>query len=76
MYTDLEKSKIYDHVGIREEDDKIVAISTEGQELEAAIIVGCDGLKSMTRHILLLKKGVKDNPPSFTGIAVVCHEMP
>lgn len=56
---------------IHENEKSVVAINTEGQELEAAFIVGCDGLKSMTRHVLLGKKGIDNTNPNFTGIAVV-----
>lgn len=56
---------------IRQEEDEIVAINEQGQELSASFLVGCDGLKSMTRHVMLQSKGMADEPPNFTGIAVV-----
>lgn len=60
---------------IREEHDRIVAISETGQQIEASFVVGCDGLKSMTREILLAKKGIVDKDPNFTGIAVVSESL-
>lgn len=56
---------------VRETEDGIIAISEDGQEIEASFIIGCDGLKSATREALLTKKGIENKDPDFTGIAVV-----
>lgn len=61
---------------IWEKHDGIVAVSEEGHQIEASFLIGCDGLKSATREILLAKKGIENKEPNFTGIAVVCSSAP
>lgn len=61
---------------IRQREDGITAISEDGKEIEASFLIGCDGLKSATREILLAQQGVESKEPDFTGIAVVGGNCP
>ncbi|PYI08385.1 FAD/NAD(P)-binding domain-containing protein [Aspergillus sclerotiicarbonarius CBS 121057] len=46
----------------------VTAYFTNGESLSGSFLIGCDGIKSSTRNILLAKTGVKEGPPTFTGL--------
>lgn len=57
--------------GIAEEDDYVRAAFSNGEVVEGDILVGCDGIKSTTRTILLKQKGSVEGAPAFTGLSQV-----
>ena len=56
---------------IRETEDGLVAVADDGREIAGQFLIGCDGLKSRTREIILAKMGVPNLPPTYTNISVV-----
>ncbi len=59
--------------GIEESEARIVAVAADGRRVEGSFLVGCDGLKSVSRELLLKRKGVCEKAPSFTGLVQVAH---
>lgn len=58
-------------VDIDEQDDKVVAISADGERVEGSFLIGCDGIKAASRTILLKKKGITEGDSEFTGLTQV-----
>ncbi|RAK98136.1 FAD-dependent oxidoreductase [Aspergillus ibericus CBS 121593] len=46
----------------------ITASFTNGKKVTGSFLIGCDGIKSSTRKILLSRSGVAEGPPAFTGL--------
>ena len=53
---------------IRETETGVTAISTDGRRLEGSFLVGCDGLKAISRSVLLRRKGITQENVDFTGL--------
>ncbi|KAL8369931.1 hypothetical protein RB595_000336 [Gaeumannomyces hyphopodioides] len=51
-----------------EDGGSVTAFFDGGRSETGLFLVGCDGLKSATRRLLLDRGGLKDGSPSFTGI--------
>lgn len=56
---------------IQETDTGVVAISADGGRVEGSFLIGCDGLKAVSRELLLSKKGISKEKPAFTGLVQV-----
>jgi salicylate hydroxylase len=54
-----------------EDGDSVTAISADGRQENGSFLVGCDGIRSMTRKILLEQRGIREAEPVFTGLVQV-----
>ncbi|KAK2596715.1 hypothetical protein QQS21_006230 [Conoideocrella luteorostrata] len=54
--------------GITESQDSVTAIFDNGLAETGSFLVGCDGLRSTSRRLLLNRQDVEDGQPSFTGL--------
>ncbi|PWY93068.1 FAD/NAD(P)-binding domain-containing protein [Aspergillus sclerotioniger CBS 115572] len=54
-----------------EELKTVMAYFTNGERVTGSFLVGCDGIKSSTRRILLSRQGVSEGDPVFTGLLQV-----
>ena len=68
---DIEVNHGYSLEYIQESNDKVVAMFQNGEKVEGTFLVGCDGIKSPTRDLLLRRKNVPTGSPLFTGMAQV-----
>ncbi|KAK1245439.1 hypothetical protein MKX08_005068 [Trichoderma sp. CBMAI-0020] len=55
-------------VDIQEHDDSVTATFSNGESVTGSFLIGCDGIKSAARTILLKQRGVEEGAPSFTGL--------
>lgn len=56
---------------IEEKGTSVVAISEEGERMEGCMLVGCDGIKAMSRASLLELHGVAPEAATYTGLVQV-----
>lgn len=56
---------------IEETEDGVVAVAEDGRRVEGAFVVGCDGLKSATRRVVLQRRSVGQETPAYTGLTQV-----
>jgi 2-polyprenyl-6-methoxyphenol hydroxylase-like FAD-dependent oxidoreductase len=52
-------------------DNSVVAHSDDGRTIEAHFAIGCDGLKSRAREVVLAGHGIESKDPTPSGLAVV-----
>jgi salicylate hydroxylase len=57
---------------IEDSEHGVTAISEDGQKVEGSFLIGCDGIRAMSRSILLKRKGIEEPEASFTGLIQVC----
>ncbi|KAL7937342.1 hypothetical protein V8C35DRAFT_179099 [Trichoderma chlorosporum] len=55
-------------VDIQEHADSVTATFSNGESVTGSFLVGCDGIKSASRAIILQQKGVVEGAPTFTGL--------
>jgi salicylate hydroxylase len=60
-------------LNIKEEEDSVTAYFNEGRSVTGSFLIGCDGIKSATRESLLRMHGIKEEPPSYTGLTQVSN---
>lgn len=53
---------------IEETDENITAIFNGGRSETGCFVVGCDGLRAVSRKLLLAQQGAVDGLPTFTGL--------
>ncbi|KAI9645499.1 hypothetical protein NHQ30_006238 [Ciborinia camelliae] len=53
---------------IEESETDVVAVSEDGQRIEGSFLIGCDGIKAASRHILLGRKGYDEPEATYTGL--------
>lgn len=56
---------------IKEDEDSVTAYFNGGRSVTGSFLIGCDGIKSASRTILLRMKGISEGPPSYTGLTQV-----
>ena len=56
---------------IQETKTGVAAISADGRRVEGSFLVGCDGLKAVSRDLLLRRKGIPKEAAEFTGLTQV-----
>ncbi|PWY75681.1 FAD/NAD(P)-binding domain-containing protein [Aspergillus eucalypticola CBS 122712] len=62
----------YQLENIHEHAHQVTAIFTNGESITGSFLIGCDGIKSSTRKLLLSQKvGIAEGPPTFTGLIQV-----
>lgn len=59
---------------IRETDNGVVAQSKDGREVTGSFLVGCDGIHSRTRALVLKKHGISDLPADFKRMVQVGNQ--
>lgn len=59
-----------DHV--RETQDAVVAVAKDKREIAASFVIGCDGIHSATRRLVLQKHGRSELAADHTGQVAVC----
>ncbi|KAK3372433.1 hypothetical protein B0H63DRAFT_453761 [Podospora didyma] len=65
-----------DHDDDGEGGGAIMARSEDGRSIRADMVIGCDGLKSRTRDLLVEKRGGTNKDPDFTGVVVLGGACP
>ncbi|PQE31679.1 Salicylate hydroxylase protein [Rutstroemia sp. NJR-2017a WRK4] len=55
-------------VDIEDSEYGVTAISEDGQKVEGSFLIGCDGIRAMSRSILLKRKGIEEPEASYTGL--------
>lgn len=58
---------------IIETESGIEAISEDGQLERGSFLIGCDGIKSVSRSLILAKHGLPEETVSNTGLIQVCY---
>ncbi|KAK5034539.1 hypothetical protein LTS07_003460 [Exophiala sideris] len=53
---------------IEETDRSVTAHFNEGRSVTGSFLIGCDGIKAASRKILLMKEGLSEGKPLFTGL--------
>ncbi|KFY80935.1 hypothetical protein V499_00268 [Pseudogymnoascus sp. VKM F-103] len=53
---------------ILEKEDSVVAISEDGKRMEGSILIGCDGIKAMSRALLLKEHQIQPEEATYTGL--------
>ncbi|PYH30106.1 FAD-dependent oxidoreductase [Aspergillus neoniger CBS 115656] len=62
----------YQLENIHEHANQVTAYFTNGESVTGSFLIGCDGIKSSTRKLLLSQKvGIAEGPPTFTGLIQV-----
>lgn len=61
----------YQLENIHEYQHQVTAYFTNGKSITGSFLIGCDGIKSSTRRILLSKAGIAEGSPTFTGLVQV-----
>lgn len=56
---------------IIENEESVIAVSQDGQRIEGSFLIGCDGVKAISRNLILQQHGMQEGKPSYTGIMVV-----
>jgi salicylate hydroxylase len=69
LYIDLREG--WELQDFEERSDSVTAHFKNGRSETGAFLIGCDGIKSASRRILLAKKGAIEGRPSFTGLTQV-----
>lgn len=54
-----------------ETEDKVVAISETGDRVEGSFLIGCDGIKSVIRDLILTQHGLSQGEADYTGLTQV-----
>ena len=60
---------------IEETETGVIAFAADGRQVEGSFLVGCDGLKSVSRGLFLQRKGASEKTPTFTGLIQVDHSL-
>jgi len=53
---------------IIEKEESVVAIAADGKEVEGSFLIGCDGIKSVTRSLVLAQHDIGEGDASYTGL--------
>ena len=61
----------YELEDFQEDDCCIRAMFTNGETVVGDFLIGCDGIKSKTRTVLVKRHGVQEGQPVFTGLSQV-----
>lgn len=56
---------------IVETPDGVEAVSEDGRVEKASFLVGCDGIKAVSRSLILAKHGIDEELASYTGLIQV-----
>jgi salicylate hydroxylase len=56
---------------IIEREDGVAAISLDGNMVEGSFLIGCDGIKSVSRSLILDQYGLSQGEASYTGLTQV-----
>ena len=51
-----------------ERERGVVAVSEDGREVEGSFLIGCDGIKAVSRSLVLREQGVKEEKAEYTGL--------
>jgi salicylate hydroxylase len=54
-----------------ESKDSVVVISQDGRQQTGSFLIGCDGIKSVTRSLVLEQHGISEGPASYTSLTQV-----
>lgn len=56
---------------VAEKNDTVVAISKDGREVEGSFMIGCDGIKAVSRSLVLKEHGLGEEVADYTGLIQV-----
>lgn len=73
---ELENAGIQVHEGwklkeIIESENGVEAASEDGRSEEGSFLIGCDGLKAVSRSLILAKHGISEEAETYTGLIQV-----
>lgn len=60
---------------IEEKGTSVIARPEEGPSMEGSLLVGCDGIKAISRALLLEKNRISREEVSYTGLIQVCRHI-
>lgn len=77
----LQKANIEFHEGWRlkdiiETEDSVVAVSESGEKIEGSFLIGCDGIKAVSRSLILKQHGIAEEEASYTGLTQTAGMSP
>ncbi|KAH6653154.1 hypothetical protein BKA67DRAFT_568722 [Truncatella angustata] len=61
---------------IQEDATSVTACFTNGERVRGLFLVGCDGIKGVSRSCLLKRKGRAESAPIFTGLTQIAGMSP
>ena len=56
---------------ITEKNESVVALSEDGREVEGSFLIGCDGIKAVSRSLILKEHGTGEETAEYTGLTQV-----
>lgn len=51
-----------------ENENGVVAVSEDGRKVEGSFLIGCDGIKAVSRSLVLREHGVSEEKAEYTGL--------
>jgi salicylate hydroxylase len=57
-----------------EKGDSVVAIAEDGSEVEGCFMIGCDGIKAVSRSLVLKEHGLGQEVADYTGLIQVSRQ--
>jgi hypothetical protein len=51
-----------------ESEKGVIAVSEDGREVEGSFLIGCDGIKAVSRSLILRERGVREEKAEYTGL--------
>jgi salicylate hydroxylase len=63
-------------IDINEGEDSVTATFNGGRSVTGSFLIGCDGIKGVSRKILLQQQGICEGLPSYTGLTQVWDSVP
>lgn len=68
---EVEVREGWELVDIEESENSVTAVFNGNRKVTGTFLIGCDGIKSATRKILLKNQNQGEGVPSFTGLTQV-----
>ncbi|XP_037040981.1 aurachin C monooxygenase/isomerase-like [Bradysia coprophila] len=61
---------------IMENEDSVTAVSETGEKVVGSFLIGCDGIKAISRLVILKKHGAEEEEASYTGLTQTAGMSP
>lgn len=68
---DIEVREGWELIDFREDDESVTAVFNGGREVKGSFLIGCDGIKSATRSVLIKLNGKAEGLTTYTGMTQV-----
>ena len=73
---DVEMNEGWKLRDIVETETSVIAISEIGEKIEGSFLIGCDGIKAVSRSLVLKQHGIDEENASFTGLTQTAGMSP